>query len=95
MTITDELRASVCDWLRANDIDPKVIPVDPHMTLVCDQLTTPVQMVNASGHKMLDPATASTDHPTIAVTTKTFTITVPPPADVAAWLKPQCRSCGR
>jgi hypothetical protein len=93
--ISNELRESVCDWLRANGIDPANIPVDPHMTLVGDQLTTLAHVLNADGHKMLDPATASTDNPTIAVTAQTYTITTPPPDDVAAWLKPRCHACGR
>jgi len=37
----------------------------------------------------------SDNSPTVARETVTYTITVPPPPDVATWLLPRCETCGR
>lgn len=87
----DTLREHVIAWLAANGIDVKRIPTDPHMTLDGDQLTTDQKVQNAAGHDQIDPATSNT----IARATVTYTITVPPPPDVANWLLPRCPTCGR
>lgn len=87
----EELLGHVLDWLTANDIDPKRIPVDPHMTLDGDQLTTDQKVLGANGRDQIDPG----DPNRIVRETVTYTITVPPPADVANWLLPRCPTCGR
>jgi hypothetical protein len=90
LSTLDNLRQHVIDWLADNGIDANYIPPDPHMTLVGDQLTTDEQVRNAAGRKQIDPATEA-----IARKTVTYTITVPPPPDVAEWLLPKCPTCGR
>lgn len=89
---TESLYRNVLAWLAANGIDAHRIPADPHMTLVGDQLTTDQKVRNAAGYDQVDPGS---DPPRIARETVTYTITVPPPADVAAWLLPRCETCGR
>lgn len=86
----DELRGHVLDWLRANEIDPNRIPANPCMTLVGDQLTTDEHVYSETGKIQLAPGTDE-----VARTTKTYTITAPPPPDVAEWLLPRCSTCGR
>jgi hypothetical protein len=86
----DELRGAVLAWLRANDIEPNNIPPDPTMTLDGDQLTTDVYMLGEKGQKLIAPGQDALQR-----TVATFTITVPPPPDVAEWLRPRCPTCGR
>jgi uncharacterized protein YfaT (DUF1175 family) len=90
LSTQDTLRQHVIDWLAANGINANLIPRDPYMTLVGDQLTTDEQVRNAAGHKQLDPVTEQ-----VARKIVTYTITVPPPPDVAEWLLPRCPTCGR
>jgi hypothetical protein len=89
--LSDELRDQVVAWLRANDINPKDIPPLPFMSLAGDRLTTQTFVRDAAGNRVLDPA----HRDQLALTSRTFTITTPPPADVAEWLRPRCRTCGR
>jgi len=91
LSTMEELYDHVLDWLIANGIDPKRIPADPHMTLYGDQLTTDQKVLGSNGKDQLDPANLDT----IARETVTYTITVPPPLDVATWLLPRCPTCGR
>lgn len=86
----DELREHVIEWLAANGIDPGRIPVDPHMTIDGDQLTTDQKVQNAAGVDQIVPGRDE-----IARETVTYTITDPPPPDVAVWLLPRCPTCGR
>lgn len=87
----DDLRGHVLEWLRANEIDLRRIPADPHMTLVGDQLTTDEKLQNANGEDQIAP-----DLPDrVQRKTVTYTISVPPPPDVAEWLLPRCPTCGR
>lgn len=87
----ETLREQVIAWLTANEIDPNRIPTRPHMTLVGDQLTTDQRFLSAEGRVQLDPGRPDE----IARETVTYTITVPPPPDVATWLLPRCSECGR
>lgn len=86
----ESLREQVLKWLVANEIDPGRIPSVPHMTLDGDRLTTD-QKVQKDGRDQIDPATMNS----VARETVTYTITVPPPPDVATWLLPRCPECGR
>lgn len=90
LTEGETLHGHLLVWLAANGIDARRIPVDPHMTLVGDQLTTDQKVQNAAGLDQIDPGADR-----IARETVTYTITVPPPVDVAAWLLPRCPACGR
>jgi hypothetical protein len=87
----EDLYGHVLDWLTANGIDPSRIPAEPHMTLVGDQLTTDQKVQNDRGRDQIDPS----DPTAIAREVVTYTITVPPPPDVATWLLPRCPTCGR
>jgi hypothetical protein len=87
---SEDLRSRILDWLRSNDIEPNDIPTNVHPSLVGDQLTTEVFQRNERGRIQFDPSIDG-----VAKATKTFTITVPPPPDVAEWLRPRCSECGR
>lgn len=87
---SDELRAHVVEWLRANEIQPEDIPPDPTMTIDGDRLTTDVHMRGSEGQKLF-----TTDGMALERTTRTYTISVPAPPDVAEWLRPRCPTCGR
>lgn len=76
-----ELWKNVLAWLRANDIRPEDIPVDPTMTLDGDRLTTDVFMCGEDGKRMF-----TADGMAAQRIVTSFAITVPPPPDVAAWL---------
>lgn len=89
MTISEDLREHILAWLRANGIDPNIVPAEPYMTLDGDRMTTDVYQLDDSGHKMIAPGKDK-----LARTVATFTVT-PPPADVAEWLRPRCPECGR
>jgi hypothetical protein len=85
-----ELYNHVLEWLRANGIKPENIPPDPTMTLDGDQLTTDVWMLGENGQRLVAPGEDALQR-----TVATFAVTVPPPADVAEWLRPRCPACGR
>lgn len=76
-----ELWKNVLAWLRANGIRPEDIPVDRTMTLDGDRLTTDIFLLGEGGRKKL-----AADGMTVQRTVTTFTIAVPPAADVAKWL---------
>lgn len=80
--MSDELRSHVCAWLEANGVDPSNVPENASLSLVSDQLTTEVYVVNAAGKNVL-----TSDQRELARTTTTVTIRTPPPADVAEWLR--------
>lgn len=85
-----ELWTNVLAWLRANEIRPEDIPADPTMTFAGDQLTTDVFVRSAEGRKLL-----ADDGKTAQRRVATFAITVPPPSDVAEWLRSARPSSGR
>jgi hypothetical protein len=86
----DGLRDQLCDWLRANGIDPKNVPWDARMSWVDGQLTTDMYLVDENGRKQFDPS----DKNQLARETRTFPASEPPPL-VASWLLPRCPACGR
>lgn len=86
----DELRNNVCTWLKANGIDPRRIPDNAYISLADDRLTTEEFLFDTDGKVQMVPGGHES-----ARTTATYTITVPPPADVAEWLRPRCPTCGR
>jgi hypothetical protein len=51
----DGLRDQLCDWLRANGIDPKNVPYDARMSWVDGQLTTDMHLLDENGRKQFDP----------------------------------------
>lgn len=86
----NDLHQHVPAWLRANEIEPNDIPSAVHPSLVGDQLTAEVFARNGQGQIQFDPSGNEA-----ARETKTFTVTVQPPPDVAEWLRPRCSECGR
>lgn len=79
LTVYD-LMGEICDWLRANDIEPTDVPTDavPDLT-VEGVITCPVYLRNAEGHKYLvgdDVARGSITVP----------LKVRPPAALHGWL---------
>lgn len=85
-----ELWKNVLAWLRANGIRPEDIPTDPTMTIDGERLTTDVFMRGSEGQKLFTP-----DGMGLERATRTYTISVPAPPDVAEWLRPRCPTCGR
>lgn len=83
-----EFRRELCDWLRANDVDPGTIPADERISIADGQMTMRQATLNERGK-------------TIVVDNQILThvITVPvkvaPPPLVEEWLRPRCPTCGR
>jgi hypothetical protein len=84
------LRTHIIDWLTANGINANHVPFDPYASITDGDLTIDMKVRSANDHDVVDPLRDK-----IMRTTKTFPITVQPPADVADWLMPRCTSCGR
>lgn len=70
--VDEGFRERICEWLRANGIDPGAIPIDAVATLDGDRLTVETYVPGAGWR------------PRRVVT---HAITVPPPADVANWIR--------
>lgn len=90
MKLSNDLRDHLASWLKANGIDISTIPTEPHMTFDGRELTTDVFLFTEDGQRLLSPGRDE-----LAITTATYTITTPPPADVAWWLRDRCPTCGR
>lgn len=60
------------------------------MSLTDGVLTTLVWQRGSNGQQLIAPSGNEIER-----TTRTFPITIEPPADVAAWLMPRCPTCGR
>lgn len=84
------IRRLVCDWLRANGINPDHVFADARATMVDGQVTLVMKVRGPNGHDVIDPQGRS-----VLTETKTFPVTVPPPALVEEWLAPKCPTCGR
>lgn len=80
----------VCDWLRANGLDPAHLPADPHASLTDGQLTLLRKVRGPNGYDVVDPHGAG-----VVTETITVPVTVPPPPIVEIWLAPKCPTCGR
>ena len=52
----NDYREAICDWLRANDINPDVVPADARASIANGQLTIPLKVQTASGHDQIDPS---------------------------------------
>lgn len=82
----------VCDWLRANGIDPSRVARDARASMV-DGNVTLVMKVSDPDRPGCDVIAPSGDE--VLKENKTFPVTVPPPPLVAEWLAPTCPTCGR
>jgi hypothetical protein len=86
----DAARREICDWLRANCVDPGRTPMHPQASISDGQLTIR-QKVRRDGHDVRDP-----EDPNRALEeTITVPVVVEPTGVVAAWLAPRCPNCGR
>jgi hypothetical protein len=86
----DSFRREVCDWLRANGVDPDHTPMDARPS-ISDRGLTILQNVQRDGHDVVDPE----DPNATLKRTITVPVRVPPVGDVAEWLMPRCPVCGR
>jgi len=82
-------REQVCDWLRANGIEPARTPMYPDASINDGQITIR-QFALVDGESVPDPTGD-------AVMTETITVPVQvePTGIVATWLTPRCPTCGR
>jgi hypothetical protein len=85
----DAFREQVCDWLRANHVNPARIPLYPQASISNGQLTL-LRKVQRNGADVLDPSGTE-----ILTETITVPVLVEPTGDVATWLQPRCPECGR
>lgn len=86
----EDAHKQVCDWLRANGINPADLPANPRASLVDGQLTFLRKVRSPEGRDVLTP-----DRTEVMTETVTAPITVPPPWLVELWLAPKRPSCGR
>jgi hypothetical protein len=87
---TESVRMQVCNWLRANEIDPGRVAADARASLVDGHLTLVMKVRHPDGGDMIAP-----EGDDVLKETKTFPISVPPPPLVETWLAPKCPACGR
>lgn len=88
-TTDDDFRREVCTWLEANGIQPRTTPMDP-VASIADGMLTLRQKVQRNGHDVLDPTGDG-----VLTEVVTVPVIVEPTPDVAEWLRPKCRTCGR
>jgi hypothetical protein len=98
-----DLRNEICDWLRANGIDPTLVPAEERPTCSYRDggghpygghtITTRVRIRLA----LDDPHAFVTRHmgDRLEEATVTTRMKVPPSAAVQAWLDSHCPTCGR
>jgi hypothetical protein len=75
---TDVQRERVCEWLRANNVDPNDIPERAPLSLAGGRLTTEVFVRDAQGRMR---RASDGDGPVRELAT--FAVPIPPPDDVA------------
>ena len=80
----------VCDWLRANGINPAHVSGDARASVADGAVTLVMNVRGPNGSDVVNPE--GTD---FLKETKTFPATVPPPPLVEIWLAPKCPTCGR
>lgn len=84
-------RQAIINWLTANGIDPKLVPIDARASVADGMLTIPLKVQDENGRDQIDP-----NEPfAIARHTVTVPVVVPPTPDVELWLTPVCPTCGR
>jgi hypothetical protein len=84
------IREQVCDWLRANGINPAHVPADARASMVDGKVTLVMKVRGPNGRDVIAP-----DGDSVLKETRTFPVTVPPPPLIAQWLAPKCPTCGR
>lgn len=89
--VDDEYREAICEWLRANDIDPNLCPIEGRASVADGQITVDLHLLNDKGRKQLDP----NHEDRLATRTVTVPLKVEPAGLVLEWLMPRCETCGR
>jgi len=84
----DAFRREVCDWLRANGIDPHRTPMNPDPSIADGRITIR-QKVQRDGRDVI------LDGFDVLKETITVPLLVEPEGDIAEWLRPRCSECGR
>lgn len=87
----EQFRNELCDWVRANDLDPADIPDGSTITVADGQITTTVFVRNADGKLQVDPL----DPHSVIKHTITVPLKVEPNAAAREYLSPRCPTCGR
>lgn len=84
------LRTQVCDWMRANGIDPHDVASDPRASMVDGRVTLVMKVRGPNGGDVIAP-----EGDRVLMETRTFPVSAPPPPLVEEWLAPHCPTCGR
>jgi hypothetical protein len=88
-----QFQREVCDWFRANGVDPRRLPFDPNASIADGQLTFVRKVGRPGKHGLVDViAPGGFD---VLKETVTVPLLVEPPPDVAEWVRPKCPTCGR
>jgi hypothetical protein len=85
----DRHRDHICEWIRANGLDPGSIPAHSTVTVAGGTITYTVWLKDDKGKLNLGP-----DRRPIAET-RTSPLVVEPDDVVRQWLLPRCPTCGR
>lgn len=84
------IRTQVCDWLRANGIEPNHVAADARASMVDGRVTLVMKVRGPKGGDVIAP-----EGDRVLMETRTFPVTVPPPPLIEVWLAPACPTCGR
>ena len=79
--MNEDLRKQICAWLRANDIDPNMVPIDTPTTLGERWLGVDIYPAGPDGNPKLAPDGE------VHRETRRFTLRVPPEGPVLDWLR--------
>ena len=79
--MNEDLRKQICDWLRVNDIDPNMVPVDTTTTLGERWLGVDIYPPGPDGNPKLAPDGQ------VHRETRRFALRVPPDGPVLDWLR--------
>lgn len=88
----DAFRREVCDWFRANGVDPGRLPLNPDAAVADGQLTfRRVVWSDLTDTARIDPRDPNSMLTVIA----SVPLVVEPSPDIAEWLQTRCPTCGR
>jgi hypothetical protein len=91
----DAARRQVCDWLRANGIDPARTPMHPQASIADGRLTIRQKVSRPGPNGGLADVIDPEDPNRILEETITVPVVVEPDGVVVTWLAPRCPACGR
>lgn len=90
-----EFQREVCDWLRANGVDPNRTPMQPNASMSDGQLTILRKVGHPGEHGRLVDVIDPADPNRVLTEAITVPVVVQPSPDVAEWLAPRSPTCGR